>query len=122
MAIIIPADVKLPLRDVAPKNGRDFQLTQLYELLSCDMIEIRRLADGRIMVLDEEGKLTDKPRNERATLLADFATPKQLIAEMSRMREAGVSVAWVGEPITSMATEVDYIVGDVLICNSGEVR
>ncbi len=122
MAIFIPADPQHPLRDVAPKNGETFQLPQLYELLSCTTIDILHLADGRIMVLDDEGKLTGKPRNERATRLAGFASPRQVVAELLRLRKAGVQVFWAGEPITDMTVEVDYIAGDVLVCENDEVR
>ena len=121
MALLIPADGNLPLRDVQPKNGRNFQLTELYALLACDYIEILSLADGRKMVLDEDGKLAGKPRNERATRLANFVSPKQLISEMIQLREAGIDVIWMGEPITDTTTEVDFIVGDVLISVENEV-
>lgn len=40
-----------------PKNGTDFQLDELYELLECDMIERITLDEGLIMIIDEEGKL-----------------------------------------------------------------
>ncbi len=122
MAIVIPADVTQPLQHVEPKNGTDFQLAELYKLLNCQMIEIRQVTPELIMVLDEEGKLRDMPRNERATILADFVTPMQLVALLLQAREAGITVMRLGEPITDMTTEVDYIAGDVLICNANEVR
>ncbi len=121
MAILIPADGNLPLRDVTPKNGRNFHLAELYELLACDYVEVLQLADGRKMVLDEDGKLANKPRNERATRLANFVSPKQLISDMLRIRESGIDVIWMGEPITDNTTEVDSIVGDVLIAIENEV-
>ena len=122
MAIVIPADARLALRQVEPKNGTDFQLAELYELLGCETIEIRQVTPECIMVLDEEGKWRERPRNERATILADFVTPMQLVALLLQARKAGVKVAWLGEPITDMTTEVDYIAGDVLICMTSEVR
>ena len=122
MAIFIPANSDQPVYEVAPENGTDFKLAQLYKLLSCDMIEILPITDGLIMVIDEEGKWTSKPRNERATRLANFVTPRQLVAGLLRTREAGIAVIWAGEPITDLMTEADYIVGDVLICEDGEVR
>lgn len=122
MAIFIPADPTQPLREVAPKNGKNFHLAQLYTLLSCTTIDILHLADGRIMVLDDEGKLTGKPRNERATRLVGFASPGQVVAELLRLREEGIEVFWAGEPITDMTVEVDFIAGDVLVCENDEVR
>ena len=122
MATFIPADSTQPLRDVTPDNGCDFQGAQLHALLSCDTIEVLPLPQGLIMILDEEGKLTGKLRNERATQLAGFVSPKQLIARMLRERDTGIDVIWVGEKITDDMTEVDYIVGDVLVCADEELR
>jgi len=122
MAILIPTDVNLPQRDVLPKNDTDFQLAELCKLLTCSMIEIRQLSDGRIMVFDEEGKLAQKPRNQRATRLASFITPKQLIADMLRMHEAGIDAIWLGEPFTDMTTEIDFIAGDALLCSAHELK
>jgi hypothetical protein len=121
MGIFISADSNQPLYEVKP-DGTDFKLAQLYTLLSCSMIEILPLADGLIMVLDEEGKLVEKPRNERATRIANFVTPKQLMTELLHTRETGIEVIRVGEPITDLSTETDYIAGDVLICADDEVR
>jgi hypothetical protein len=120
MALFIPAEPTEAVREVLPGNGNAFTFEELYELLACDLVETRRLADESIMVLDEEGKFADKPRNARATGLADFATPAQMLADMQAEREHGVPVIWAGEPITAETTEVDYIAGDVLICSSQE--
>lgn len=75
MAVLIPAEDHLPLQEVTPEDGSHFHLPQLYRLLSCHLIEILPLEQRRIMICDEESKLTGKPRNERATLLAGFAFP-----------------------------------------------
>lgn len=81
-----------------------------------------RLPEKQIMILDEEGMFARKPRNQRATTLADFATPKQMIVEMLKMREAGIPFLWMGPPITDTSIEVDFIVGDVIVCNEDEWR
>ncbi len=49
---------------VTPKNGTDFTLEELYELLKCELIEVIHLdandIDGEaIMIVDEEGRLKD---------------------------------------------------------------
>lgn len=44
--------------DVEPKNGRTFMLEELRELLTCDLVEPVFLKGGKIMLVDEEGKLT----------------------------------------------------------------
>ncbi|HLG77145.1 MAG TPA: hypothetical protein VKX46_12075 [Ktedonobacteraceae bacterium] len=122
--LLIPADMHQPVHEVRPDNGTDFKLAQLYALLSCGGIEILSLGgglDGLIMVMDNDGK-AEKPRNERATQLANFVSPKQLVTEMLRLREAGIEVIWLGDPITDSMTETDYIAGDVLVCGDDQVR
>ena len=41
---------------VSPRNGKDFKLEELYTLLGCDYIEVLRLDDKNIVVIDEDGK------------------------------------------------------------------
>lgn len=59
---------------VAPRNGTDFQLEELYEMLECQSIEVvfRTLLPGTIMVIDEEGKLKGRPVNAFATILYQY--------------------------------------------------
>jgi hypothetical protein len=52
-------------------------------------IEIAYMQDGRMIVLDEEGKLKNKPVNEAATIL--YNNPN------------------------------DFIVGDIILANEGEI-
>lgn len=92
-AILLTADGKRQL--VEPTNGKDFQLDQLYQLLSCEMIEIVRLPDSDIMIIDEEGKLRQKPPNMQASLLAWGA--------------GSVAVT-------------DIIVGDALVCHTTQLK
>ena len=55
---------------VAPKNGRSFTLEELQKLVG-GYIENVYLDDGRIMVLNEEGKLEGLAVNEAATVMAN---------------------------------------------------
>jgi Domain of unknown function (DUF3846) len=55
---VVPADRK-----------RGFMLTELYGLLKCDLVEAVQLPNGRILVVDENGKLAGRPVNELATML-----------------------------------------------------
>lgn len=60
--------------EVKPKNGRNFQLKELYEMLGCDMIEVAypRGDTKHILIIDEEGKVRNaepKPLNREATVL-----------------------------------------------------
>jgi len=49
--------------EVEPRNGKTFELQELYELLSCSVIQIVYTEDHRCMIVDEEGLLTNKPLN-----------------------------------------------------------
>jgi hypothetical protein len=80
---------------IRPENGRDFKLAELYRLLGCEMVEIVSLKHGYILVIDEEGKLTDKAPNPCAS-----------------------DLAWLDRAID----RTDYIAGDALLCHSKEVR
>ena len=63
----------------------------------------------------EEGKLDGLPRNEQATALVAFPSPR----EMMETLRTNPDIIFVGE-ITD--TEVDYIAGDVLVCESSELK
>lgn len=52
---------------IEPKNGTDFQLQELYDILSCKLIEVVRL-DNMILIIDEEGRLKDRPVNKFASI------------------------------------------------------
>lgn len=95
MATLIHADGTG--REVTPKNARaGFTLRELYALLDCSTVEVVALADGRTMVLDEDGKYREprRPVNERATRLLHLAG---------------------GMP-------TDFVTGDVLIVLRGELK
>lgn len=78
---------------VQPKNGTDFQLDELYKLISTDIIQVVPAKDGRLIILDDEGKLKDEWHvNPSATDLADGLAPD------------------------------DFIVGDVVVCNTEEFQ
>jgi hypothetical protein len=121
MALLIPADINQPMSMVDPTNGTDFKLAQLYSLLDCDNIEILYLSDGRIMVLDGEGKGA-KPRNQRATELVVFPSAKEMTMDLLALREAGIDVIYAGGPLNDLTGEVDYIAGSVLVCQNSEVQ
>jgi len=79
---------------VLPKNAMTgFSLDELYHLLSCNTVEMVRLADGRTMWIDEEGKLATPPRpqNEKATVLLHAAggSPNDWIAGPALIAEEG---------------------------------
>ena len=77
--------------EVVPANGTDFQLDELKKMVG-GYIEIVPAGKGKIMVLDDEGKLKGKPVNDAATM------------------------------IFIQAGYYDTIVGDVLVCNDEMVQ
>lgn len=77
---------------IEPKNGSDFSLEELQEIVR-GYIEILPLDDDEIIVLNEEGKCKNLAINAMATY---------------RIQDAGY--------------HGDYIVGDVLVCRSDEVK
>jgi len=81
---------------VHPANtSHGFTLEELYRHIGCGIVEMVRLADGREMWLDEEGKFNSAlAPNERATIL---------------LVQAG------GIP-------GDFVVGNVLVTDAGEVK
>ncbi len=90
MAEIIKSDgARVP---TCPKNGKTFQLEEMQGIVG-GYIETIRLLDGRVMVLNEEGKLKGLPVNHMATSVAG----------------------------ASIFTH-DVLVGDVLVCESKEIE
>ena len=80
--------------EVTPKNGRDFQLDELKRFVG-GFIEIVRINDKQIMVVNEEGKLNGLPYNS-------LATEALILAHQGRVD--------------------DYIVGNVLLCDNDMVK
>ncbi len=76
---------------IEPKNGTDFSLEELKTIVD-GYIQVVWLKDGRIMVVNEEGKIHRLPLNVRATCIVN-----------------GAGIA-------------DTIVGNVLICRSEMVK
>lgn len=76
-----------------PKNGKDFKFEELQKIVG-GYIEIVNLDDNHIMVVNEEGKLMDLPYNQKATYLY-------------QNRFIGCS---------------DYIVGNVLVCETSMIK
>lgn len=53
---------------VSPKNQVDFSLEELQSFVG-GLIELIYLGDGRIMVVNEEGKINDLDLNKNASIL-----------------------------------------------------
>jgi hypothetical protein len=106
--------------NVLPENGKDFQLEELYRLLSCLCIDTLPLADGRVMIIDDEGKLSpDHEVNLEVTLLFREGRMNyhQLRDYMKSLEKSGVPIV-----DARLVKGEDYIAGDVLVCDSGELE
>src|SRR5947207_1542345 len=112
MAIILYPDGRSEERQ--PANGHNFELKELRAIVG-GYIEIVHCRDGRIMVCNEESKLEGLPRNEQATALVDFPSPR----EMMELLRKNPEIIYVGE---IRDDEVDYIAGTVLVCENHEVE
>lgn len=80
--------------EVKPGNGKFFTLKQLKSFVG-GYIEIVETNDGRLMVVNEEGKLNALPVNKEATLLYKY---------------------------NSQECIADIIVGDVLVCKKSQIE
>lgn len=78
--------------EVKPKSGKTFSLSELQSFVE-GYIEIVDLRDGKIMIVNEEGKLKNLPFNHAATKI-----------------------------YSEIYTSSDIIVGNVLICKSTEIK
>lgn len=90
MAKVIPA-VGVPY-EIQPNNGKFFELEELQNVVG-GYIEIVRLGNDKLMVVNEEGKLEQLPWNNIATSIYHRCT-----------------------------RALDYIAGNALICNSNEIN
>ena len=91
MARLLSFDKTITEKSVFPENDT-FTLKEMYKYTNSTIVEFVYL-NGHIMIIDEEGKLNDKPLNELATYY--FRKNKKVH---------------------------DIIVGDALICELSEIK
>ena len=77
---------------VEPANGTDFDYKELRKIIGADTIQILSMRNQGWLVIDDEGKLKDKPINMGATLMYALFNPN------------------------------DYIVGDALFCPKDMIK
>lgn len=85
--------------DITPDNGKAFSLKEMYRYCETNQVEFFYLANNRIVIMDEEGRL--KPRRK-----INWLATKIVYDQLSAYRPA--------EPF--------FIFGDVMIVNSKEVE
>lgn len=79
--------------NVEPKNGKHYSLKEMQNIVG-GFIEIVYLKDSRIMIVNEEGKVNGLDFNDAATAVLEESYPYS----------------------------GDFVVGDVLLCNTDEVE
>jgi len=119
-AILLKSDGTI--QEIKPNNAKTgFDFKELYSVLECDMIEIVNLADGRIMLVDEEYRFKDVLiKNIEATELY----------RQGRCRPSNQSVinkAQYGENFIDLTEgesdeEILTIYGNAIVCPSNMVR
>ena len=83
---------KLINKNLEEKSLEELSLEELKEIVS-GYIEIIHLTNNKIMVINDEGKLINLPHNENATILFRLCLDT-----------------------------IDFIVGNVLVCNTNRIR
>ena len=122
MAMLIPADICQPQREVHPRHHH-FTLDELRSLLSCDWIEILETNDGRLMICDEESKLSaDHQRNQRASEFMVFVSLREVKAQIDEARRQGYIIIHDYDFTGDLDSPADYIAGNCLLCNRNEVK
>jgi len=69
-------------RDITPKNGKHFTfIGEAYDLIDASLIEVCATHDGRLLLIDEEGKLEAKPVNVAATALFVYGAVDPIVGD-----------------------------------------
>lgn len=82
---------------VSPGNGRSFKLAELYRLLDCELVDVVRLTNELILIIDDEGKFKQPCY---LNLLATYLWHKHV----------------------PEARGVDHIVGRAILCHDSQFR
>ena len=67
--------------ELVPENGKQFTLKELQDLVD-GFIEIVPAKDGRLIIINEEGKLRDLPMNQKASLLYKHAGSDVIVGDV----------------------------------------
>jgi len=82
---------------ITPAKGRRFKLAELYHLLGCDLVDVVRLTDELILIIDDEGK---------------FKNPAYL----------NLLATYLWHQFQPQARGVDVIVGRAILCHDQQFR
>jgi hypothetical protein len=102
------------ITEIFPSNGNDFSLQECYDLIECSMVEIIELSDGRVMILDEEGKLKDDcEENILATEMFNLGRPSH--AEYVAIMKKKYGNNFIDASMDDERN--DMVVGTVIVCS-----
>ena len=103
------------IHEVTPKDLKNgFQLKELYLMLECDIVEVIPLANGNIMICNEESKLVDEPViNQKASEL--YREGRPTAKEYRQQMKAKYGDAFID---LSMGDDTldDSVCGHVVVC------
>ena len=69
--------------DISPKNGTAFTFAgEAYPLIGATIIQICETHDGRLLLVDEEGKLAGKAVNDAATALYIYGAYDPIVGDV----------------------------------------
>lgn len=125
MATLLPADSGRASETVRPANGHTFSLAELQGYVG-GTIELIHLSDGQVLVRFEEAKMQNEPKNERASEMAGYGSAGEMrayLAELAARCAPHGEPVLLGDPLPDDDdAPADFIAGDVLLCEAGEIR
>jgi hypothetical protein len=68
------------IENIEPRNGKHWQLEELQDLVG-GYIEVARTLSGTWLVIDEEGKLKNKPLNVSATRIYQYGSHDPIVGD-----------------------------------------
>jgi hypothetical protein len=75
-------------QEISPKNGKTFGLEgEAYDLVGTDMIQLIATHDGRVLLVDEDGKRKKKPVNAAATALYIYGAYDPVVGHAIHCRD-----------------------------------
>jgi len=103
------------IHEVTPKDSKNgFQLKELYSMLECEIVEVIPLANGNIMICNEESKLVDEPViNQKASEL--YREGRPTAKEYRQQMKAKYGDAFIDLTMGDDKLD-DSVCGHVVVC------
>ena len=68
--------------NISPKNGKKFTFSgEAYDLIDATMIQVCETHDNRLLLVDEEGKMSGKRVNDAATALYIYGAHDPIVGD-----------------------------------------